>query len=199
MLYSNGTYDLNSGPISVSYYFLAQNYTAVNTSRVALGLSYDQTSFVSASRGETRLIKSGAAATSATFEARGSTGGSSASGVTLTNNNWYLLTVTYSLSATLNGLDISSTLQDYGATGIEIPSLVASANGTYVNASFFTASGSGVAKPLYVGMELQNVGGGGIALDDLTINSVPEPKPLALLGSALLCILMWRIQLKRRW
>ena len=189
MIYTNDTFDLNAGPITVSYFFLGSAYTNTNVSRVALGLSYDQTSFVTQQRGESRLIKNGL--TSATFEVRSSTGGTSTSGLTLVSNDWYQISTTYQLSSTTNGLDITSSISNFGSTGEGTPTLLGTATGTYVNPNFFTSFGSGVALPLYLGIELQNNGGGGIALDNVNIVTVPEPGSLWMMGFGAIGLLLW--------
>ena len=169
-LYYDGVFDLNNGPITTSFFFLADAYTNNGEfSRIALGISATEANLQGNVEAQARLLKSNNTNT-AVFQIRDANpGATSTSDVSLTENHWYLFSATYSVSATANSYDITASLDDYGTTGTTFASTIATASGTRTQGSLFSG---GDALPVNIGILPQNAGGGAEALDNFT--AIPE-------------------------
>jgi len=186
-LYTVGTVDPNEGGFTSSFFFLAEEYTTTTPSRIALGLSPDQTNLRANSEVQVRLIKNGA--TNGTFEVRDSkndSGGDNinTTNVTLVDNHWYLFSVDFSNFAS-GSMNLDASITDYGTVGTVAGSVIATAKaGRAVPPDDFLDSGTRV--PLYIGILAQNDGGGALALDNINMPNtavIPESNNFALLAS----------------
>lgn len=188
----NTAFDLDDGPLTVSVFFRAIAYTDTTASRIAVGLAEDFASPGSSnlrdnSLVQVRLLKNNA--TTGVFQIRDAEpGATSTSGVTLTDGNWYRISLTVEKGDDVNTFDITASLEDWGADGLTDPgTAIATASGTRTRSAFYTGDD---VDPLYVGFMGQNAGGGTDAFDNFTI--VPEPAALGLSALGALTLLAGR-------
>lgn len=199
-LYTIAQVDPDNGPITVSMYFLAQAYTGTGGgSRVALGLSYDNSLNMSGNvLAQVRLLAA-ANASAATFEVRSAKNDSagqkiSTTGVTLVEDHWYKMEATFSVWGT-SSMDVIATVTDYGTDGVTLGSIIANAKAG-VTTTAFVADGDRL--PVYVGTLLQSDGGGAKAMDNMVAPvAVPEPATLGLFVFSATGILLVRRHIRK--
>jgi len=176
-LYSETAVHLDEGPATLSYFFLAEEYTDDSFARIALGLSPIKAPLLYGTEVQARIIKGYASEPKARFEIRGTSSIPTPSDtLTLNQGHWYRLVATFARVPGQIEIEVRASLWDYGPNGASEPIHIATVEGTRSVSTFFD---QGEVKALYMGVLSQTSGGGAAALDGIQAPPWPAEGTLA--------------------